>query len=699
VSFEGHKLFSLLPAVYRLRDAQLAQPHASGPLQSLLAIVAEQLAAIEENLDQLYDDQFIETCAPWVIPYIGDLVGYQSINGQALPGNMRAEVANTISHRQTKGTALMLEQLAREVTGWGAHAVEFFKLLGVTQYMKHIRLENCYSPDLHDWKAGEYAGSGLDATAHTIDVRRIAVERGRYNIQNVGIFLWSLDSYSLTMTPASHVAGAQDCFRFSPLGQDIRLFNYPDVTASAQPMRVPDQVRRRVLLDDINSGSISAYYGAGKSIALYVDGKLIDPGHGDLLICDLSGKDGHWVNRLPVTDTHKAAIDPELGRIALNPTIALSKPQVHTSFYYGFSGDMGGGEYPRASTFSASPRQRVIHVPREYSNIQSALDALDGDGVVEITDSATYEMAAGLVINVTSGKQLELRAGDHCRPILVLAGEIIVAGGADSAFSMNGLVVTANFAQQNASSALLRIPEKATGDKTNQLAQFNLTQSTLDPGWALRPAGNPHGGQPTVAVDQAGVQVAIQRSIIGAVTAHELATVTISDSIVDASDQSAVAYSASSGPSGGGALTLDGCTVIGRVHASLLTLVSNSILLARLDKNDNWNGPLWADRQQQGCVRFSYLPRKSIIPRSFECVEEDGINPDPLFASLRYGDSDPGYGKLLASTDDKIRRGADDGGEMGAFHFVLAPQREDDLRVRMQEYLPAGLEFGIFYQT
>jgi hypothetical protein len=64
---------------------------------------------------------------------------------------------------------------------------------------------------------------------------------------------------------------------------------------------------------------------------------------------------------------------------------------------------------------------------------------------------------------------------------------------------------------------------------------------------------------------------------------------------------------------------------------------------------------------------------------------------------LRYGD--PGYAKLLPSTDQSIRQGADDGGEMGAFHFVLAPFRENDLRIRLKEYLPVGLEVGIFYQT
>ena len=165
-------LFQLLPAVYRIRDAQLAasrplltasesadlaslqaksslsaeeQPQldelsakaARGPLQSLLMVVGEQLDALAYDLDRLYDDQFIETCAPWVIPYIGDLIGYQSINGIATAvDEPRAEVAETISLRRRKGTVLVIEQLARDVTGWGAHAVEFFQVLGDTQYIE-----------------------------------------------------------------------------------------------------------------------------------------------------------------------------------------------------------------------------------------------------------------------------------------------------------------------------------------------------------------------------------------------------------------------------------------------------------------------------------------------------------------------------------------------------------------------------------
>ena len=38
-------------------------------------VIAEQLAIVDADVDQLYDDLFIETCDPWVVPYIGDLVG------------------------------------------------------------------------------------------------------------------------------------------------------------------------------------------------------------------------------------------------------------------------------------------------------------------------------------------------------------------------------------------------------------------------------------------------------------------------------------------------------------------------------------------------------------------------------------------------------------------------------------------------
>jgi hypothetical protein len=122
MNFDAQKLYELLPAIYRIRDAQESEP-----LKALLAVIADQFGILQEDLAQLYDDQFIETSTEWVVPYIGDLIGYRALHN-VVPKivSQRAEVAHTIGFRRRKGTAAMLEQLARDVTGWNARAVEFF---------------------------------------------------------------------------------------------------------------------------------------------------------------------------------------------------------------------------------------------------------------------------------------------------------------------------------------------------------------------------------------------------------------------------------------------------------------------------------------------------------------------------------------------------------------------------------------------
>ncbi|MGH9762123.1 MAG: hypothetical protein ACREAC_14955, partial [Blastocatellia bacterium] len=113
MSFDADTLYQLIPAIYRVRDAALGSP-----LKALLTVIAGQTAVLEEDLSQLYDDQFIETCAPWVVPYIGDLVGASGLRSATL-GTLtpRAEVARTLGYRRRKGTAAVIQQLAHDVTG------------------------------------------------------------------------------------------------------------------------------------------------------------------------------------------------------------------------------------------------------------------------------------------------------------------------------------------------------------------------------------------------------------------------------------------------------------------------------------------------------------------------------------------------------------------------------------------------------
>jgi ribonuclease I len=137
--------------------------------------------------------------------------------------------------------------------------------------------------------------------------------------------------------------------------------------------------------------------------------------------------------------------------------------------------------------------------------------------------------------------------------------------------------------------------------------------------------------------------------------------------------------------------------VIGKVHTLRLTLASDSLFVAQLaSAGETWLAPLWAERRQIGCVRFSYVPPGSRTPRRYRCQPEEGdTQTRPQFTSARYGDS--GYCQLRQSTSDKIRRGAHDESEMGVLHGLYQPQRETNLRVRMEEYLRFGLEAGLIY--
>jgi len=54
MSTSSQQLYDLLPAIYRLRDAEN-----NDVLKSYLGVFAEQICVLQENIDQLYDDQFI----------------------------------------------------------------------------------------------------------------------------------------------------------------------------------------------------------------------------------------------------------------------------------------------------------------------------------------------------------------------------------------------------------------------------------------------------------------------------------------------------------------------------------------------------------------------------------------------------------------------------------------------------------------
>lgn len=678
----AERLYALLPAIHRIRDAEQGYP-----LRELLAVIAEQVAAFEENLEQLYDDQFIETCAPWVAPYIGDLIGYRTLHG-VVPSvaSPRADVANTIRYRRRKGTATMLEQLARDVTGWPARAVEYFQLLGWSQHMNHLRHHAYYAPDLRRAEALLWRGSAFDTFAHTVDVRHISAGAGRHNIPNIGLTLWRVRAFQLTRSPAVEDPdiGSGLRFRFNPLGVDLALYNTPEteevISHLAEPRNVPLPLTHRWL-----KGHLDDYYGPDKSLWVELDEnppQLITSNR--IHICDLSDvKDGGgnviaWAHQ-PAAGSGLVAIDPVLGRLAF-ADVPATLPLV--SFHYGFTIAIGGGEYERSDpAVHVAPVQAI----QGGSVLQPAFNTIQNGGTVAVQDSRRYVETP--TVKVDAGKTVIVRAINGTRPLLVANGDIELDLGAEATLILDGWVIQGG---------TLTMPAFADA----QPRYLILRDCTLVPGPRTQGGGAPpQADDPGLVVHHPFTKIELERCITAPLHIAEEVEISLHDCIVDATAHDLIAYRAPGADvlAPGGAMTLESCTVIGKAHTQQLTLASDCLFVAALALGgDVWKAPLWVERRQQGCVRFSYIPPGSRTPHRYRCQPEEGDQQiRPHFTSLRYGD--PGYGQLRQVTSDKIRRGAHDESEMGVLHGLYQPQRETNLHVRVEEYLRFGLAAGLIY--
>jgi hypothetical protein len=720
-------LYDLLPSVYRIRDAE----H-EGALAALTAVLAAEVDVVDRDIERLYDDLFIETCQPWVVPYIADLLVVRGLYAVA-PGtaSQRAYVANTIAYRRRKGTLAVLEQLAFDVTGWRAKAVEFFQLLATTQYAKHVRLRNV-RPDLRDADALELLDGPFERDADTAEVRRIPPRRGRYNIPNIGLYLWRLQSYPITRGTARQIGPAADeLYTFNPLGLDEPLFNRPrteaEITDLATEMDVPGELRRRVLFDELearrqaeveNRTLAEAYFHQDHSVLrIFVRAtpaaSFVEIPPDEILIADLS------LRQLPPTSkpyapvgsttsqpkTISVAVDPRLGRITF-PS-GTSRDAVEVDYAYGFSGDMGGGPYDRSRFMDASFTARVTWqagvgkdvtlVPQQiFDKLGDAITAWNAQpngtvGVIAVLDSWTYEES--LAIQVPEGSELLIVAADWpVRDVLGtptrtvgelvpqgrrphLLGPISVTGTAPEAgdgggFDLDGLLVDGQ----------VTVP-------AGNLGRLRISDCTLVPA---------KGGLTVNSTNSSGkrnawLEVVFERSICGPVDlATAVPDLSVSDSILD------------------GPVAAPGATT--RIQASTL-LGACAVHTLRAD-NSIFDDVVTAERRQVGCVRFCFVPADPAVrvPRRYRCQPDLALKDVPVadqppilarlvpsFTSRTYGD--PGYGQLALACPPEIATGAEDGSEMGAFSSLKQPQRAANLRTVVDEYLRFGLEAGVFYET
>jgi hypothetical protein len=716
------RLYALLPAVHRARDEV-----AGGPLRALFGVIGEQVDVVEEDIDRLYDNWFIETCDDWVVPYIADLIGYRPVLEAGLPATTdsaegrlrnkwlipRRDVADTLGHRRQKGTLSLFEKLAASVTDWPARAVEFYRLLGWTQNLDHLHLDRGRTVDLRDGATLERLGGPFDRLAHTVDIRRAISSRqiGRYNIPSIGVFVWRLKPYSITeCRPLGIESEGPECFTFSVLGNDTQLYTEPEpALGSSNELALPLPISRSALTEWVQkrppkTKASADYYGKGRSFAIYAKDwpapgadQPIPPER--IIPADLSG----WRYSAP---RDYVLVDPVLGRIAF-PIRQRPAPGLRVTYRYGFSADMGGGEYDR--TLSQPQGARFYYVdqgaqedPKNYifNSIGSAIATWEKEkpnaAVIEIKDSRDY--TERLSIALQDKQSLQIRATNGKRPVIRLLDQITdgpdalaISGKRASRFVIDGLVI----AGRNIS-----IKGPADPDKDGDLCDVIIRHSTLVPGWALECNCDPkRPNEPSIEILDSTAKLRIEHSIVGSIyvvadeKTRDPVDIAISDSIVDATDTELVAIGTLKADMKRLAfanLTIVRTTIIGMVGVHALPLAENAIFMS----------PVQVARRQIGCMRFCYVTPVSRTPRRYHCQPdispaEQHARVRPRFNSLRYGKAT--YCQLAFDCATEISRGADDESEMGAFHDLFQPQRTANLRARLDEYAPAAFDAGILF--
>ena len=487
----GERLWQLLPAVYRLRDAE-----AGGVLAGLLDIVGDQLDVLAEELAQLYDDQFVETAAPWATPYIGGVVGYRPIHG-VVPEvvSPRAEVANTVAYRRRKGTAAVIEALARDVTGWPARVYESFERLTTTQYLNHTRAHAIASAGLRDHEALHHIwqqGAAFDDLAHVAHTRPITStwrERpGRYGIVKVPIFLWRTQPVAVQRSPVTPDPSADGRrFRFDPLGADTRLFTQPrietDITHLAEPPDVPQPLSVRWAVDHA-----PAVYGPTMSRARRSILLERQPGGGDPVpiplgtvrfadLADVPGGGGAWAHEPAAGDVH---IDPALGRVWFGDALGADE-RVLATFSIGMAVPVGAGNHRRGHEPLPEPRRAVSG----GGALQPQLDLSRDAGTVLIVDSERYAQnvtITSLTPDPAAGDDAAvcLAADDGARPSIELTAPLVLAMEPRSTVVLDGLLI---------SGAPVVLDEVNPPDRERRT--IVIRDTTLVPGITRTTAGEP----------------------------------------------------------------------------------------------------------------------------------------------------------------------------------------------------------------
>jgi hypothetical protein len=456
--YEAHyadKLWSLVPAVYRAADSETVD--GDGPLRELLDRIGASMAVVRRSIDRLWEDQSIETCDSWVIPYIAQLLATNLVPAMDERGQ-RLDVANTIYYRRRKGTVALLEQLAHDVTGYEARVIEFFRRLGRNRHnldpaigrpasapdpaaaLTLQRLEQLTGlltgappggwADLRNPLGASLTNTAFDEYAHRVDVRHGRGDLGWYGIPEIGFFLWRTVALRVDRATPVPVAGCPGHYAFDPTGRQLALFtaaarganDYGESWLPVPVWQLPMPLTEP-LWDAITAAPGPTRYPDADAISLWGTSLSVSAtGSGDIVPID------------------QVRVWPEVGRFQ---TLAGAPQDVEAAYHYGLFSRIGAGPYDRRQLgvpAAADPLPRTHIDGGSAIALPNAIAALGATGTIVVTDGRTLSAVADPPVPI---RDVTIRGSDEERAVIRTApGTQWVFTGDAGTLRLEGLLLS-----------------------------------------------------------------------------------------------------------------------------------------------------------------------------------------------------------------------------------------------------------------
>lgn len=699
-------LYGLLPGFVRYRDQV-----EGGAFRTVMDALEQQYARLHSEIGRLYEQWFIETCEPWAIPFIGDLVGVAGLGDQPehIP-SLRRLVANIVALRARKGTLTALERAAADATGWPCYAIA-----GTAQVAQTARLglaPQTSTLNLRSARWQAWLDAPFDGKGQSIDLRGCDGwadlpapplyrdgRRAEAAPTSITLYFWRLGAYPVYRAAPCAVGPGR--YTFDPFGADRPLFHLPGTPASAfyhsSPRLLPVALAPSALRDWLRHGGLGrlaneppqeARFDAENELAVWIDDRPVP--YRDMIVADLGSWEAVWdkVGGDEASRRPRLAIDPARGRFALSDDVPVARLRV--SYVYALAADIGGGPYmrpPSADTEAVAPWRAVVSETAPSPGGEGALavdsavatlnEALRGwasstnGGIIEFADNGTYAADLELVLAPAAEgaagdeiHRLVLRASDGATPCL--RGTLTVVGG-DVPFELelDGIWLDGRLS--------------LSGNLRVRLRHCTVWCGNSDPAMVVADAGG------------ATEQIAVEHSIVGGLSLPSGTTLTLADSLV-------CGTIADPGGGGGPRLSVLRSTIFEATRATTLqatdALFGERVTVAEV---------------RSGGLDHCYVPPESRTPERHHCepdrsleasggMREDAIlRTRPIFTSRLFGA--PGIGQLAAATPKAIRTGATDGGEIGVFNGLSTPRRTAALEAALLEFLPWGSQAQVVFAT